>query len=65
MLVDPTVIRDPNDMREDERIAEMGKPKLGDHSKIRVTVKESQEFKVGVGWSILQPLSRFDGMLCV
>ncbi|XP_067938835.1 sodium/calcium exchanger 1-like isoform X2 [Watersipora subatra] len=37
--------RDPNDMVEDERIAEMGKPRLGDINKVRVTIKESTEFK--------------------
>lgn len=46
VLVDPTQSRDPNDMKEDERIAEMGKPRLGDMNKIRVTIKESTEFKV-------------------
>jgi len=38
--------RDPNNMKEDERIAEMGKPRLGDHDKIRINIKESAEFKV-------------------
>ena len=46
VLVDTTQTRDPNDMREDERIAEMGKPRLGDTNKVRVTIKESSEFKV-------------------
>ena len=49
VLVDPTQTRDPNDMREDERIAEMGKPRLGDTNKVRVTIKESSEFKVSKG----------------
>lgn len=44
-MVDPSMTRDPNDMGEDERIAEMGKPKLGDIDKLRVTIKESTEFK--------------------
>ncbi|KAF6031619.1 SLC8A3 [Bugula neritina] len=38
--------RDPNNMKEDERIAEMGKPRLGDHDKIRINIKESAEFKL-------------------
>ena len=49
-MVDPTVTRDPNDMGEEERIAEMGKPKLGDIDKVRVTIKESTEFKVCINF---------------
>lgn len=47
VVIGPTASRDPNDMREDERIAEMGKPRLGEHIMCRVTIKESVEFKVG------------------
>ncbi len=31
---------------EKERIAEMGKPMLGDHPKLEVIIEESYEFKV-------------------
>lgn len=31
---------------EDEKIAELGRPRLGDNSKCRVRIKESMEFKV-------------------
>jgi len=31
---------------EDEQLQELGKPRLGDIIKIRVNIKESQEFKV-------------------
>lgn len=38
--------KDPNDMTEDERVAEMGKPRLGDISKVEVNIRESEDFKV-------------------
>lgn len=31
---------------EDEQLQELGKPRLGDIIKIRINIKESQEFKV-------------------
>lgn len=37
---------DPNDMTEDERVAEMGKPRLGDITKIQIDITESEEFRV-------------------
>ena len=45
-MVDTSIVKDPNDMAEEERIAEMGKPKLGEIDKMRITIKESTEFKV-------------------
>lgn len=35
------------DEEEARRIAEMGKPVLGEHSKLEVIIEESYEFKVG------------------
>lgn len=46
IMVDTSIVKDPNDMAEEERIAEMGKPKLGEIDKMRITIKESTEFKV-------------------
>lgn len=42
-IVDEDV--DTNDMTEEQRIALMGRPKLGDYTKIQVRIKESKEFK--------------------
>lgn len=36
-----------SDEEEARRIAEMGKPVLGEHSKLEVIIEESYEFKVG------------------
>lgn len=36
-----------SDEEEAKRIAEMGKPVLGEHSKLEVIIEESYEFKVG------------------
>lgn len=36
-----------SDKEEARRIAEMGKPVLGEHSKLEVIIEESYEFKVG------------------
>lgn len=33
------------DMTEDERIAELGRPRLGDHNKVTCHIRESMEFK--------------------
>lgn len=33
-------------MTEDERVAEMGKPRLGDITKIQIDITESEEFRV-------------------
>ena len=42
------VQRDPNDMTEEERVAEMGKPRLGEITKIQVNITESEEFRVSM-----------------
>ena len=42
------VMRDPNDMTEEERVAEMGKPRLGEITKIQVNITESEEFRVSM-----------------
>lgn len=36
-----------SDEEEARRIAEMGKPVLGEHAKLEVIIEESYEFKVG------------------
>ena len=37
---------DPNDMAEEDRLAEMGKPRLGDITTIFVNIRESEDFRV-------------------
>ena len=37
------------DMNEEERIAELGKPRLGEISKVSIHIRESMEFKVRDG----------------
>lgn len=38
---------------EERRIAEMGRPMLGDHVKLEIIIEESYEFKVGQGLCLL------------
>lgn len=38
---------------EERRIAEMGRPMLGDHVKLEVIIEESYEFKVRQGWVLV------------
>uniref|UniRef100_A0A8C4X0B6 Calx-beta domain-containing protein n=1 Tax=Eptatretus burgeri TaxID=7764 RepID=A0A8C4X0B6_EPTBU len=38
--------------QEARRIAEMGRPILGEHSKLEVIIEESYEFKVSCVWSL-------------
>jgi len=38
--------KDEDDMTEEERIAQLGKPKLGEPVSINVHIRESIEFKV-------------------
>ena len=40
------VAADPNNMTEEERVAEMGRPRLGDVPRIEVNITESEDFKV-------------------
>lgn len=40
-----------SDEEEARRIAEMGKPVLGEHSKLEVIIEESYEFKVRRGYA--------------
>jgi len=42
----PVVAKDEEEMTEEERIAQLGKPKLGDLVAINVHIRESIEFKV-------------------
>jgi len=39
-------VRDPNLMTEQEKIAEMGKPRLGDQTRVTIVIRESADFKV-------------------
>ena len=39
-------VKDEEDMTDEERIAQLGKPKLGDILAINVHIRESIEFKV-------------------
>ena len=36
----------PEDLTEEEKIALLGRPRLGDVTKIQIRIKESKEFKV-------------------
>ncbi len=38
------------DITDDDRIADLGKPRLGEITKCRVRIKESMEFKVCFSW---------------
>ena len=38
--------KDPEELTEVEKIAMLGRPKLGDITKIEIRIKESKEFKV-------------------
>ncbi|XP_067943645.1 sodium/calcium exchanger 3-like [Watersipora subatra] len=42
---DGQMMADPNDMTEEERVAEMGKPRLGEVSKVEITITESTDFR--------------------
>lgn len=54
--------KDPNDMTEQEKIAEMGKPKLGEIYKVNVKIEESPEFKVNHSWLLFFVFhTRFSG----
>ena len=37
------------EMTEEERIAQLGKPRLGDTAKVTCHIRESMEFKVSIG----------------
>lgn len=39
--------KDPETLTEVEKIALLGRPRLGDVTKVQIRVKESKEFKVG------------------
>lgn len=43
---DKVEVKDIANMTEEERIAELGKPRLGEIDKISIQIKESMEFKV-------------------
>lgn len=50
---------------EERRIAEMGRPILGEHTKLEVIIEESYEFKVRLPTlSIPAAWSRWLGMVC-
>ena len=38
--------KDPEDLTEEEKIALLGRPRLGDNTKIQIRIRESKEFKV-------------------
>ena len=38
--------KDPEELTEVEKIALLGRPRLGDHTKIQIRIKENKEFKV-------------------
>jgi hypothetical protein len=42
--------KDPEDLTEDEKVALLGRPRLGDITKIQIRIRESKEFKVGHGF---------------
>jgi len=38
--------KDPDTLTEEEKVALLGRPRLGDVTKIQIRIKESKEFKV-------------------
>ena len=38
--------KDPEDLTEEEKIALLGRPCLGNNSRIQIRIRESKEFKV-------------------
>ena len=46
VAAEPDVAADPNNMTEEERVAEMGRPRLGDVPRIEVNITESEDFRV-------------------
>ena len=38
--------KDPEDLTEEEKVALLGRPRLGDITKIQIRIRESKEFKV-------------------
>ena len=54
------LVKDIQDMTEEERIAELGRPRLGETIKIACHIRESMEFKVGC---LLGASFRFNGIL--
>ena len=38
----------PEDLTEEEKIALLGRPRLGDVTKIQIRIRESKEFKVNI-----------------
>ena len=46
VAAEPDVAADPNNLAEEERVAEMGRPRLGDVPRIEVNITESEDFRV-------------------
>jgi len=44
---DDKKVQTPEEAREEERIEDLGRPRLGDITRITVNIRESMEFKVG------------------
>ena len=42
----------PEDLTEEEKIALLGRPRLGDVTKIQIRIRESKEFKVNIHYTI-------------
>ncbi len=40
--------KDPESLTDEEKVALLGRPKLGDITKIQIRIRESKEFKVSV-----------------
>lgn len=40
--------KDPETLTEEEKVALLGRPKLGDFIKIQIRIRESKEFKVSI-----------------
>lgn len=48
----------PEDLTEEEKIALLGRPCLGQNTKLQIRIKESKEFKVGPGTMIITEVIR-------
>ncbi len=42
--------KDPETLTEVEKIALLGRPRLGDITKVQIRIRESKEFKVSATW---------------
>ena len=58
--------KDPETLTEEEKVAMLGRPRLGDITKIQIRIRESKEFKVipFPAFLTFQKLKTFDVLTC-